>query len=53
MDYKTVRHHLNVLMKNHLLTSVGDSYGAMFFISPELEENYSEFLTIWGKIGSK
>jgi DNA-binding transcriptional ArsR family regulator len=51
MDYKTVRHHLNVLVKNHMLISVGEGYGAMYFISPELEQNYDEFVRIWGKIG--
>jgi DNA-binding transcriptional ArsR family regulator len=51
MDYKTVRHHLSVLTKNHLLLGVGEGYGAMYFISPELEQNYDEFLKIWEKIG--
>jgi DNA-binding transcriptional ArsR family regulator len=53
MDYKTVRHHLSVLMKNHMLVSVGEGYGAMYFVSPELEQNYDEFIKIWEKIGSK
>ena len=51
MDYKTVRHHLKVLLKNHLLVEVGESYGAMYFLSPELEQNYDEFLKIWERIG--
>jgi len=53
MDYKTVRHHLNVLLKNHLLLEVGEGYGVMYFVSPELELNYDEFLTIWKKIGQQ
>jgi len=53
MDYKTVRHHLNVLVKNHMLISVGDGYGAMYFVSPELEQNYDEFTKIWEKLGPK
>jgi DNA-binding transcriptional ArsR family regulator len=51
MDYKTVRHHLNVLLKNHLIVEAGEGYGAMYFVSPELEQNYDEFLRIWEKIG--
>jgi DNA-binding transcriptional ArsR family regulator len=51
MDYKTVRHHLTVLLKNHLVVAVGERYGEMYFISPELELNYDEFLRIWEKIG--
>jgi len=53
MDYKTVRHHLNVLVKNHMLLSVGEGYGAMYFVAPELEQNYDEFIRIWGKIGQQ
>ena len=53
MDYKTVRHHLNVLLKNHLILEVGQGYGAQYFQSPELEQNYEEFLKIWERIGRK
>jgi DNA-binding transcriptional ArsR family regulator len=53
MDYKTIRHHLSVLMKNRLILEVGEGYGSMFFISPELEQNYEEFKGIWERIGSK
>jgi DNA-binding transcriptional ArsR family regulator len=51
MDYKTVKHHLHVLLKNHLIVEAGEGYGAMYFVSPELEQNYDEFLRIWAKIG--
>ena len=53
MDYKTVRHHLDVLSKNHMILEVGEGYGSIYFISPELEQNYDEFVRIWEKIGSK
>ena len=53
MDYKTVRHHLSVLMKNRMVTEVGEDYGAMYFVSPELEQNFDEFLKIWDKMGLK
>jgi DNA-binding transcriptional ArsR family regulator len=53
MDYKTVRHHLNVLKKNRLILEVGEGYGSMYFLSPELEQNYEEFVRIWERIGRK
>jgi len=53
LDYKTVRHHLEVLEKNHLITSTGSGYGKMFFPSELLEENKLVFDEIWGKIGEK
>src|SRR5208282_918785 len=53
MDYKTVRHHLNVLMKNRMIVEEGGGYGTMYFISPELEQYYQEFMGIWDRIGRK
>lgn len=50
MDYKTIRHHLRVLKRNHLVVEAGDGYGAMYFVSPEFEQNYDEFLGIWNRI---
>jgi DNA-binding transcriptional ArsR family regulator len=53
MDYKTMRHHLDVLEKNKILTSVGDRYGATYFLSQIMEDNYSLFEEIVKKIGKK
>ena len=51
MDYKTVRHHLKTLEKNSLVSSMGEGYGKVYFISELLEENLSNFQEIWEKIG--
>ncbi|MCW4003353.1 MAG: winged helix-turn-helix domain-containing protein [Candidatus Bathyarchaeota archaeon] len=53
MDYKTMRHHLDVLEKNKIITSIGDRYGATYFLSQTMEENYALFEEIAGKIGKK
>lgn len=53
LDYKTVRHHLDVLIDNKILTATGSKYAKMFFISPEMEENWDLFKEIWDKIGKK
>ena len=42
-DYRTIRHHLRVLEKNRIVTSVGDGYGTTYFLSPEMEDNYALF----------
>lgn len=54
LDYKTVRHHLKVLMENGIIeTNVGEKYGAMFFLSRSMESEYHLFLEIWNKIGPR
>lgn len=53
LDYKTIRHHLEVLDKNNLITYTGKGYGQMYFPSDLLEENKELFSEIWSKIGKK
>jgi DNA-binding transcriptional ArsR family regulator len=53
MDYKTIRHHLSVLEKNRIITSVGDKYGATYFLSQVMEENYGLFEEILNKMWKK
>ncbi len=53
MDYKTMRHHLEVLEKNKIITSVGGRYGATYFLSQTMEDNYVLFEEIMKKIGEK
>lgn len=51
MEYKTVRHHLGILEKNGLLTSVGERYGKMYSLSSLFDENLEVFNQIWARIG--
>ncbi len=54
LDYKTIVHHLDVLVKNGLIiTENEESYGATYFISPIIEKNYSAFKEIMVRIGKK
>ena len=39
LDYKAVQHHMKVLVKNNLVTKVGEKYGAIFHLSNFLEVN--------------
>ena len=47
LDYKTIRHHIDVLNENNLVKSTGEKYGALYFLSDEMEKNYNVFLGIW------
>ena len=53
MDYRTIRHHLNVLQKNRIITSAGEGYGITYFLSQQMEENYDLFEEIVNKIWKK
>ncbi len=53
VDYRTVRHHLDVLEKNGVITPMGERYGKMYFLSPEMEENYPVFEEILKRFGNK
>lgn len=53
LDYKTVRHHLKVLQDNKLLTTMGDRYGTVYFLSPGMEVEYEVFADFLDKIWAK
>ena len=53
MDYRTIRHHLKIMQKNGIITSMGNGYGTTYFLSIELEENYGMFEEIMNKIWKK
>ena len=53
VDYRTVRHHIDVLLKNGVVTSIGERYGMMYFLTQEMEENYFVFEEIWNRFGKK
>lgn len=50
LDYKTVRHHIKVLEQNRIISSSGEKYGMMYFLSPQMEESYDIFKDIWGQM---
>ena len=52
-DYRTIRHHLQVLQKNRIITSAGDRYGTTYFLSPQLEDHFAIFEEIVKKIGKR
>ncbi len=52
VDYKTIRHHLGVLEENGLIaSSEKGSYGAVYVLTPKMEEALPIFDDIWTKIG--
>jgi predicted transcriptional regulator len=43
LDYKAIQHHISVLMKNNMVSKVGEKYGVSYFISDYLESNITTF----------
>lgn len=39
LNYKTVQHHLEVLVDNDVLRTTGDDYGKMYFLTDQMESN--------------
>ena len=51
LDYRTIRHHLDLLQKNGLITRpAGNAYASPYFLSSYLEANYAVFEEIRSKV---
>ena len=50
VHYRVAEHHIRALEKNHLVSSGGEKYGRLFFLSPEMEAHLHIFDEIWGQI---
>lgn len=50
LNFKAVQHHIKVLVKNNILTSVGEKYNVAFFPSTFLDENMEAFEEIVSKL---
>ena len=39
LNYKTVEHHLDLLESNRIVTTEGDNYGQLYFLSERMKRN--------------
>lgn len=53
LEYRTIKHHMEVLRKNSLVVSKGESYGLTYFLSPYLESKMELFDEICRRINLK
>jgi len=44
LDYKTVRHHLDVLMDNDVAERSGDDYGAVYLPTPRARQHWDTII---------
>ncbi len=52
VDYKTVRHHLDILIKNKIIDGMEEGTIVMYFLSDDMENSYSVVLEIFEKLNS-
>src|SRR5512136_1208969 len=51
LDYKTVRHHLDVLRENDCVMTLGnEGYGLLYTLSPRLQNHFEDFEEIWRRL---
>jgi DNA-binding transcriptional ArsR family regulator len=43
LEYRAVKHHMEVLRRNSLVLSSGEKYGVTYLLTPWLESNYGVF----------
>lgn len=46
LNYKTVQHHIDLLIENNLLVKAGNRYGQIYFVSDNLKEKTDLFKKI-------
>ncbi len=53
LDYKTVRHHLDVLRENDCVMTLGnEGYGLLYTLSPRLQNHFEDFEEISRRLES-
>lgn len=53
LDFKAVQHHLKVLLKNNVVSTMGEKYNVVYFPSSLLDENIDSFNEIVSKTEAK
>ncbi len=50
LNYKVVEGHIKILKKNNLITKYGYSYGAIYFLTQSMNDNWDTFEEIVAKL---
>ena len=53
LDYKTIKHNIEVLEKNNLITRQGEGYGDVFFPSDLISSNLPTLYSVIRKVEAK
>jgi len=50
VHYRVAEHHIRALERNRLVSSAGEKYGKLYFLSSEMEAHLHVFDDIWRQI---
>ena len=50
LNYRTIKHHIDILSNYNMIESSGEGYGEVYFLSPKLEQNYEILEEIKSKL---
>jgi len=53
VHYRVAEHHIRALERNHIVSSAGEKYGKLYFLSPEMEERLHIFDEIWTQLQNR
>lgn len=51
LDYKTIRHHLDLMEEHSVVSTMGEGYGKNYFLTEQMEENMDKLEEIKEKAG--
>lgn len=51
LDYKTVRHHLDLMEEHNVVDIMGEGYGKNYFLTEQMEENMEKLEEIKDRAG--
>jgi DNA-binding transcriptional ArsR family regulator len=53
LDYTTIRHHLDVLMKNKIVRRTGDGYAAAYLFTDDVRSNWDTVEEIFDTVDTE
>ena len=51
LDYKTIRHHLDLMEEHNVIETMGEGYGKNYFLTEQMEQNMDKLEEIRQKAG--
>lgn len=53
LDYKTVQHHIDLMVDHNVVTEMGEGYGTNYFLTDQMDSNMEKLQSIAERAGVK